>query len=263
MLSCVRSLCQTVHFKRFIMKKSRDNQDDEQVNINDIICSILRESTKERPKNRQTPKKPLFGHPTASESFETSIFGTKSKREEPSIEFFSPFGRLEARNRPTENPWENLVDEPSSFETRIFCRLPSHEAPNEFFSPFSRLEDRNRPTQNPWENIVDQPRKPKKAELHGEELLDFYCNRKQKEPKNNKVSKKSPEKKLTNDDDTLLKFDCSVCLEPMKNRHPQSLKCGHIFCKSCIDTLCSSLHMMKCPVCQKPFGRADARHVYV
>ncbi|KAH8295002.1 hypothetical protein KR018_005223 [Drosophila ironensis] len=44
-------------------------------------------------------------------------------------------------------------------------------------------------------------------------------------------------------------YSCPVCLEGVRNREPVSTKCGHVFCRACIDTAIRTTR--KCPMCQK------------
>ncbi|KAF8601667.1 hypothetical protein BDV93DRAFT_230931 [Ceratobasidium sp. AG-I] len=54
--------------------------------------------------------------------------------------------------------------------------------------------------------------------------------------------------------------DCSICFENYDaRRNPYSISCGHIFCRSCLDTLSSS--SPTCPHCRKPFSHGSIRKV--
>lgn len=44
-------------------------------------------------------------------------------------------------------------------------------------------------------------------------------------------------------------YKCPVCMDDVRQREPNTTRCGHIFCKECIVTAVQSTH--KCPLCNK------------
>ncbi|KAH8359833.1 hypothetical protein KR093_009082, partial [Drosophila rubida] len=42
-------------------------------------------------------------------------------------------------------------------------------------------------------------------------------------------------------------YRCPVCLDSVRQREPCTTRCGHIFCKSCIENAVRSTR--KCPLC--------------
>ncbi|KAH8277476.1 hypothetical protein KR026_011388, partial [Drosophila bipectinata] len=48
------------------------------------------------------------------------------------------------------------------------------------------------------------------------------------------------------EDDT---YNCPVCLDSVRRREPVSTKCGHVFCRVCIEGAIRTTH--KCPMCNK------------
>ncbi|XP_023171509.1 E3 ubiquitin-protein ligase complex slx8-rfp subunit rfp2 [Drosophila hydei] len=56
-------------------------------------------------------------------------------------------------------------------------------------------------------------------------------------------------------------YKCPVCLECVRKREPSSTKCGHIFCKSCIETAIASTH--KCPLCNKRVAKRSIFRIYL
>ncbi|TDG49825.1 hypothetical protein AWZ03_003813 [Drosophila navojoa] len=68
---------------------------------------------------------------------------------------------------------------------------------------------------------------------------------------------KSKRGRLDDSEPTPEPYKCPVCLECVRLREPCSTKCGHIFCKSCIETVISTTH--KCPLCNK---RATKRSLF-
>ena len=57
--------------------------------------------------------------------------------------------------------------------------------------------------------------------------------------------------------------DCSICLQELLGRDPMVLPCGHVFCRSCVDSQfvrmqAHSDNMDSCPICRRPlFGEAS------
>lgn len=52
---------------------------------------------------------------------------------------------------------------------------------------------------------------------------------------------------------------CSICFEEYNDRRlPHIIRCGHVFCRSCLDALTSSTSTSRCPVCRLGFS---GRHI--
>lgn len=56
----------------------------------------------------------------------------------------------------------------------------------------------------------------------------------------------------------LPEMNCPICLESIVGRSPVSTNCGHIFCKSCLQTCLKTVK--KCPMCQKILTGRSAYH---
>ncbi|EDW16874.1 E3 ubiquitin-protein ligase complex slx8-rfp subunit slx8 [Drosophila mojavensis] len=56
-------------------------------------------------------------------------------------------------------------------------------------------------------------------------------------------------------------YKCPVCLECVRTREPYSTKCGHIFCKHCIETAIATTH--KCPLCNKRATKRSLFRIYL
>lgn len=54
-------------------------------------------------------------------------------------------------------------------------------------------------------------------------------------------------------------FSCPICLGPLSEE--TSTKCGHIFCKMCIEASIKVQH--KCPTCRKRLRMKDTIRVYL
>ncbi|KPU80446.1 uncharacterized protein Dana_GF16357, isoform B [Drosophila ananassae] len=59
-------------------------------------------------------------------------------------------------------------------------------------------------------------------------------------------------------DDT---YNCPVCLESVRRREPVSTKCGHVFCRACIEGAIRSTH--KCPMCNKKITARQFFRLYL
>ena len=46
-------------------------------------------------------------------------------------------------------------------------------------------------------------------------------------------------------------LNCPVCIEIL-TKPTMLVECGHIFCKTCVETLESSLNSVQCPICRAP-----------
>ncbi|XP_022210948.2 E3 ubiquitin-protein ligase complex slx8-rfp subunit slx8, partial [Drosophila obscura] len=56
-------------------------------------------------------------------------------------------------------------------------------------------------------------------------------------------------------------YKCPVCLESVRQREPSSTKCGHVFCRQCIQTAISTTH--KCPMCNKKLSMRQTTRIYL
>ncbi|EDW27559.1 GL20345, partial [Drosophila persimilis] len=56
-------------------------------------------------------------------------------------------------------------------------------------------------------------------------------------------------------------YKCPVCLEIVRHREPLLAKCGHVFCRQCIETVIRSSH--KCPMCNMKQGIRDTMRIYL
>ena len=45
-------------------------------------------------------------------------------------------------------------------------------------------------------------------------------------------------------------LECSVCLEPLLDRNPRLLVCGHTFCTPCLENMTTCTKVLKCPKCR-------------
>ncbi|XP_017082100.2 E3 ubiquitin-protein ligase complex slx8-rfp subunit slx8 [Drosophila eugracilis] len=74
----------------------------------------------------------------------------------------------------------------------------------------------------------------------------------------------SPPKRHQRDPDLSQREDsykCPVCMEAVSKREPVSTKCGHVFCRECIQTAISSTH--KCPMCNKKLSARQYFRIYL
>ena len=53
-------------------------------------------------------------------------------------------------------------------------------------------------------------------------------------------------------------MNCPICFDPIADKRPCSLPCGHSFCTPCID----NLRIQSCPECRRNFNRNDIRPNY-
>ncbi|KRK03975.1 E3 ubiquitin-protein ligase complex slx8-rfp subunit slx8 isoform X2 [Drosophila yakuba] len=73
----------------------------------------------------------------------------------------------------------------------------------------------------------------------------------------------SPPKRVYRDIDLSHKEDsykCPVCMDSVTKREPVSTKCGHVFCRECIQTAISATH--KCPMCNKKLTARQFFRIY-
>ena len=54
-------------------------------------------------------------------------------------------------------------------------------------------------------------------------------------------------------------FTCGICMDELTEE--TSTKCGHIFCKKCIDAAIAAQH--KCPSCRQKLNKRDTLRVYL
>ncbi|KAG0709470.1 hypothetical protein DFH29DRAFT_993607 [Suillus ampliporus] len=60
-----------------------------------------------------------------------------------------------------------------------------------------------------------------------------------------------------------LLVECSIHLDGVPLKDVRSFKCGHGFCKTCIDTLFAGAPPFKCPTCRKRIQRKDAFQIFL
>lgn len=56
-------------------------------------------------------------------------------------------------------------------------------------------------------------------------------------------------------------FMCPVCMESCLQRQPTSTRCGHVFCKECIEHAIRLTH--KCPMCNTKISRSQIFRIYL
>ncbi|XP_060646903.1 uncharacterized protein LOC132784982 [Drosophila nasuta] len=56
-------------------------------------------------------------------------------------------------------------------------------------------------------------------------------------------------------------YKCPVCLESVRQREPCTTRCGHIFCKDCIEAAVRSTR--KCPLCNKKLSIRQLLRIYL
>ncbi|EDV47960.2 E3 ubiquitin-protein ligase complex slx8-rfp subunit slx8 isoform X3 [Drosophila erecta] len=56
-------------------------------------------------------------------------------------------------------------------------------------------------------------------------------------------------------------YKCPVCMDSVTKREPVSTKCGHVFCRECIQTAISATH--KCPMCNKKLTARQFFRIYL
>ncbi|BFF91301.1 uncharacterized serine-rich protein C215.13 [Drosophila madeirensis] len=56
-------------------------------------------------------------------------------------------------------------------------------------------------------------------------------------------------------------YKCPVCLDSVRHREPLSTKCGHVFCRPCIETAIRATH--KCPMCNKKLSIRQTTRIYL
>uniref|UniRef100_A0A6P4FLR5 E3 ubiquitin-protein ligase RNF4 isoform X1 n=1 Tax=Drosophila rhopaloa TaxID=1041015 RepID=A0A6P4FLR5_DRORH len=74
----------------------------------------------------------------------------------------------------------------------------------------------------------------------------------------------SPPKRIQRDLELSQKEDsykCPVCMDSVTKREPVSTKCGHVFCRECIQTAISSTQ--KCPLCNKKLTTHQYSRIYL
>ncbi|XP_033166357.1 E3 ubiquitin-protein ligase complex slx8-rfp subunit rfp2 isoform X1 [Drosophila mauritiana] len=74
----------------------------------------------------------------------------------------------------------------------------------------------------------------------------------------------SPPKRANRDMDVSQKEDlykCPVCIESVSKREPVSTKCGHVFCRECIEAAIRATH--KCPICNKKLTVRQFFRIYL
>ncbi|XP_015037263.2 putative GPI-anchored protein pfl2 isoform X2 [Drosophila pseudoobscura] len=56
-------------------------------------------------------------------------------------------------------------------------------------------------------------------------------------------------------------YKCPVCLDCLLQREPSSTKCGHVFCRQCIESAIRATH--KCPMCNKKLSIRQVTRIYL
>ncbi|XP_017122099.1 E3 ubiquitin-protein ligase complex slx8-rfp subunit slx8-like isoform X1 [Drosophila elegans] len=69
------------------------------------------------------------------------------------------------------------------------------------------------------------------------------------------------EQKPSESEEDLPSFKCPLCLVNLQQRKPMSTRCGHIFCRQCIQTALK--FAQKCPVCKKRLLRKHIFRIYL
>ncbi|XP_022211081.2 E3 ubiquitin-protein ligase RNF4-like isoform X2 [Drosophila obscura] len=70
--------------------------------------------------------------------------------------------------------------------------------------------------------------------------------------------KRKPDAQNVSTDDV---YKCPVCLESVRQREPYSTKCGHVFCRECIQTAIRTTR--KCPMCNKKLNLRQTSRIYL
>ncbi|XP_034661764.1 E3 ubiquitin-protein ligase RNF4 isoform X2 [Drosophila subobscura] len=70
--------------------------------------------------------------------------------------------------------------------------------------------------------------------------------------------RKRNEKNVSSNEDV---YKCPVCLDSVRHREPLSTKCGHVFCRPCIETAIRTTH--KCPMCNKKLSIRQTTRIYL
>lgn len=74
----------------------------------------------------------------------------------------------------------------------------------------------------------------------------------------------SPPKRVNRDIDESQKeelYKCPICMDSVSKREPVSTKCGHVFCRECIETAIRATH--KCPICNKKLTARQFFRIYL
>ncbi|OAX40150.1 hypothetical protein K503DRAFT_21433 [Rhizopogon vinicolor AM-OR11-026] len=60
-----------------------------------------------------------------------------------------------------------------------------------------------------------------------------------------------------------LLIDCSIHLDGVPLKDVRTFKCGHGFCKTCVETLFAGPPPFKCPTCRKRISRKDGLQIFL
>ncbi|XP_031635586.1 uncharacterized protein LOC116348660 [Contarinia nasturtii] len=72
-----------------------------------------------------------------------------------------------------------------------------------------------------------------------------------------KIVAEQPDYAGQNEDVNLLKLECSICMEAIRDQELSSLQCSHMFCTKCIEDVIKA--RKKCPVCNAAAKLTDLR----
>ncbi|KAM5569596.1 E3 ubiquitin-protein ligase BRE1-like [Rosa sericea] len=100
----------------------------------------------------------------------------------------------------------------------------------------------------------------RKRTLRNQAVLNWELHFSSEDGDKNKIEEvPSPELPESTPPQEIPSFSCPICLGPLSEE--TSTKCGHIFCKMCIEASIKVQH--KCPTCRKKLRMKDTIRVYL
>ena len=190
------------------------------------------------------------GPPTPEDEYVVPDLQLRQLWEEERVRRLRENEEEEARRRRPRSPRRGLFEvlfgrspqRPNTTATTQRSRVPSPTAPSPLPSPTappapSDYRSRQRASSSPRSRPRVNSTRP------------FIVKQKNYKATNRKT--RSPPRR-TSSSKKECKPECPVCLEQV--RLPVVPKCGHLFCKGCIE------HQTVCPLCRKPVG--EVRRVY-